>query len=170
MPRKVLITATETTDMSAIILVPDCFTNDDVLQWYRDNGATGEFQEGEPAGWEWGDVTDADLGDVVNGTIPEPKYRDTVMLHGFINLDVDGNLSRDSAQMTVSQEHADYDGEGLDGWNVWVRRDYSEDHPDHEKEPFTSIDGYEADFSSLEPAFLYADALAEKLKTEVDAY
>ena len=92
----------------------------------------------------------------------------TVMLHGFQNLDANNALARDTGLPVASQEHIEHDGEGVDGWNVWLRVDWADPAP--HGEPFSSVEEFDADFNSLEAAYLYADALADHHETEVDAY
>lgn len=46
----------------------------------------------------------------------------TVMLHGFIRLDEDNNPDPNGED----QEHADFDSDDCHGWNVWVRRDFTD--------------------------------------------
>lgn len=94
----------------------------------------------------------------------------TVMLHGFINLDCNNDPCRHSGLIMFSQEHWDYDLDGADGWNVWLRRDYPMRGTDTPQEPFDSHPDYDADFASVDAAMMYAEALAERFDCEIDAY
>ena len=56
------VTATMITDLVAYVRVPEEMTEDQLITWYRENGANGEFEENGNGGWEWQsafDVTDA---------------------------------------------------------------------------------------------------------------
>ncbi|MZR12688.1 hypothetical protein GQE99_06595 [Maritimibacter sp. DP07] len=88
----------------------------------------------------------------------------TVMLHGFIRLDDDGNP--DPSGLAI--EHEDYDSDDCHGWNVWVRRDW--ETPNVHGETFDSWDEFEGDFQTLKAAELYAEALAANLGAEIDMY
>jgi len=63
MPKKFIVTATVTTDMYAVVKVPDDWTAEDVEAYYHMNGASGEFLE-DPFGnsWTWGSVEEDDGG------------------------------------------------------------------------------------------------------------
>lgn len=87
--------------------------------------------------------------------------RYTVMLHGFTReYDASGNV--------MSQDHCDFDSPDCDGWNVWLRRDWSS--PNEHHEVFDSDDDWDADFNSLEAAQTYAVALQQLFDCELDEY
>ena len=57
--KTVEVTATLTEQLSAYVEVPIDWTDEQVLDWYKENGANGEFQplrNGSWTDWEWGDV------------------------------------------------------------------------------------------------------------------
>jgi hypothetical protein len=83
----------------------------------------------------------------------------SIELHGFVNLDEDNNLCRETGKPMLGQEHEDHDSPNCDGWNVWVRADYPNYPRDGSPEPFTSIDALDRDFGTFEEAFAYGEAL-----------
>lgn len=73
MTKRYIVTATVTTDMYAVVQVPDDWTAEDVDAYYQANGASGEFIE-DPFGnsWEWGSVTpDTDEVDLVTAILTD---------------------------------------------------------------------------------------------------
>lgn len=57
MSQRMDVTATWTKDMVAEVEVPDGWSEQDVIEWYRANNAEGEFTEDGMGSWEWGDAT-----------------------------------------------------------------------------------------------------------------
>lgn len=58
MTKRYVVTATVTTEMYAVVQVPDDWTIDDVSAYYLANGASGEFLEDAYGhSWQWGHVT-----------------------------------------------------------------------------------------------------------------
>ncbi len=58
--RKVMVSAIMRTQYNAVVEVPEHVTDDEVLEYYRNNGASGEFVEDENSkDWEWLDATGA---------------------------------------------------------------------------------------------------------------
>jgi hypothetical protein len=73
MTKRYLVTATVTSEMYAVVQVPDDWTAEDVYAYYKVNGACGEFIE-DPFGhsWEWGHVTpDTEMFDDVTATLTD---------------------------------------------------------------------------------------------------
>ena len=63
MPKKFIVTATVTTEMYAVVQVPDDWTAEDVEAYYHTNGASGEFLEDSFGNsWTWGSVEEDDVG------------------------------------------------------------------------------------------------------------
>jgi len=92
MRRKVNVHASTSTDMVVTISVPTQWTNEDVLDWYRDNGANGEFNE-NGTDWTWGDVVDAEPDDQVDMDIPPlptPEPMPKMTLQQFVDSRSDG--------------------------------------------------------------------------------
>jgi hypothetical protein len=57
--RLVQVTATSITSYDVIVKVPAHITNDEVMTYYKEVGAHGEFDE-ESGGWVWGDAEEFD--------------------------------------------------------------------------------------------------------------
>lgn len=73
MTKKYLMTATVTSELYAVVETPDDWTEDDVWNYYRHNGSSGEFKE-YPFGmsWEWVSAQPvADSEDPVDITLTE---------------------------------------------------------------------------------------------------
>jgi hypothetical protein len=65
--RLVNVTATMISDLAATVRVPSDVTDDQVLEWYRDNGASGEFIEDGWGAWEWGSASSVETNEVEDG-------------------------------------------------------------------------------------------------------
>ena len=63
------VTATYTTEYIATVRVPEGTDEDEVLEWYKANGANGEFSEYDDGEWTWGEATEADESDIVGEDI-----------------------------------------------------------------------------------------------------
>jgi len=88
----------------------------------------------------------------------------TVMLGAFIEMDEDNQFCRETGKPCVSDQYCEHDD--ADKFHVWLRRDYlnaglskADSHP-----------AYNADFTTLVGARVYARALAEQFEAEIDEY
>lgn len=70
MPKKFRVTASCQTAMSAFVNAPDHYTADDVIEWYKENGANGEFED-DGHDWVWGEAQE-----VTGVTEPEDTIGD----------------------------------------------------------------------------------------------
>lgn len=66
--KKFIVTATMTQNLSAVVNVPDDWNEAQVMEFYHDNGAHGEFSEDSDdlfggGGWEWGEASELDADD-----------------------------------------------------------------------------------------------------------
>jgi hypothetical protein len=55
--RLVQVTATSTSDYDVIVKVPSHITDDQVMDFYKEVGANGEFEE-SGSDWVWGDAVE----------------------------------------------------------------------------------------------------------------
>lgn len=81
----------------------------------------------------------------------------TVMIHG-------------EREIEGGKEHADFNSPDATSFNVWLRVDYCKQNPLRNIEPFTSVERWDADFTSMAAAQLYADALAEFQQCDIEKY
>jgi len=87
---------------------------------------------------------------------PQVHFR-TVMLHGFVILPCG------------SPEHCDFDEDGCENWNVWLREDYIVPFSPN-KLTFSDVPEHDKDFTSYDAAVGYARKLADVFDAELDEY
>ena len=60
--RYVTYTATSTEYLQATLKVPAHITDDQIEDWYKNNGCTGEFEQ-NGGNWDWGDINECEPTD-----------------------------------------------------------------------------------------------------------